>query len=45
MQEEPPRSTATAPKANIHDYDTTPKGQMHEQERRIAKAWEKYDRD
>ena len=45
MQEEPPRCTGTAPKVNLHDYDTTPRGQMQEQERRIARAWERYDRD
>ena len=44
-KEEPPRCTGTAPKVDLHDYDTTPRGQMQEQERRIARAWERYDRD
>ena len=45
MQEEPPRCTGTAPKIDVHDYDTTPRHQMQEQERRIARAWERFDRD
>lgn len=45
MQKEPPRQTRTAPKINVHDYDATPKTQLQEQECRIARAWERYDRD
>ncbi len=44
-KEEPPRSTASAPKNNLHDYDSIPKRQMQEAiaRDRYSKAWREYD--